>query len=44
MNISAIKMNESGLKNVTLSDIAQELQALGKLEETSKDFSKFFNS
>ncbi|EAR93392.2 hypothetical protein TTHERM_00829340 (macronuclear) [Tetrahymena thermophila SB210] len=35
MNISAIKMNESCMKNVTLQDIATELMALG--ETNNKD-------
>ena len=35
-------MNESGGKMVTLSDIATELMALGKLDETN--FSKFMLS
>ena len=39
MNISAIKLNESGTKNVSLQDIASELMALGKLEDTNQ--SKF---
>jgi hypothetical protein len=34
MNISAIKLNESGLKNITLSDIANELFVLGDTQLT----------
>lgn len=38
-------MSESGFKNVTLSDIANELQALGRLEESNNiNLSKFLTS
>lgn len=35
INISAIKMQESGVKTVTLSEINNELNALGRLDDTN---------
>ena len=45
MNISAIKMNESEFKNITLSDIGNEILSLGKFDDTGNiNITKLLNT